>query len=81
MSDYDSGRKDTTNIYTEWTVLSQKIEILLKKHMLKDKTFKSVFDEIEVFEKSNEGEYTGKYQGNTCFDIHAVIYQFEACET
>lgn len=40
-----------TNIYSKWPELSKKLEVLLTKRVIKDKTFSKRLQEIQLYDK------------------------------
>lgn len=52
-TDYNALINEKSNVYNEWPELSQKLETLLEKRIIKDKTFAKQFEEIQLYEKEN----------------------------
>lgn len=51
--DYDALIDEKSNIYNEWPELSKKLETLLEKRVVKDKTFAKQLEETQLYEKGD----------------------------
>lgn len=52
-NDYNALIDEKSNIYSEWPELSKKLETLLVKRVMKDKTFTKRLEEIQLYEEGD----------------------------